>query len=104
MPFHNHTTLEVASETQPRVVTAEQNIALRLAALTKTQIEVLRMVAQGFTNSEIASRRATSVSAVEQILKSIFRGLEIESSGPINPRSEAMRAYISSEGIPPRDN
>ena len=82
----------------------EATMSIRLAALTRTQTKVLRMVTQGFTNSEIASRRTTSISAVEQILKSIFRGLEIESFGPINPRSEAMRIYIASEGLPPRNN
>jgi DNA-binding NarL/FixJ family response regulator len=104
MTLHDHTLEQATSGTQTTVVSFEDNIAVRLATLTKTQLEVLRMVTQGFTNSEISSRRATSVSAVEQILKSIFRGLAIESKGPINPRSEAMRIYISLEGLPPREN
>ena len=76
---------------------------LKIGELTKTQSEVLRMVAQGYTNSEIAARRETSVSAVEQLLNAIFRGLGIINSSQINPRAEAMRIYISEAGLPHRD-
>ena len=75
----------------------------KIGDLTKTQSEVLKMVAQGYTNSEIASRRETSVSAVEQLLNAIFRGLGITNSQQINPRAEAMRLYIAEAGLPQRD-
>lgn len=74
-----------------------------LAKLTATQIEVLRMVAQGYTNQEIANRRGTSTRAVEQVLNSIFLTLAIDVNGNINPRVEAVRQFISSAGTPDRD-
>ena len=75
----------------------------KVGDLTRTQTEVLRMMAQGYTNLEIAARRETSVSAVEQLIKSIFRGLGIVNSPQINPRAEAMRCYIAEAGLPNRD-
>lgn len=75
----------------------------KIGELTKTQSEVLRMVAQGYTNSEIAVRRETSISAVEQLLNAIFKGLGITNSQQINPRAEAMRIYIAEAGLPHRD-
>lgn len=73
-----------------------------LARLTNKQIEVLRMVAQGYTNAEIARRRETSVRAVERMLTSIFILLEINDLPEINPRVEAARMFIEIAGTPDR--
>lgn len=73
-----------------------------LANLTSSQIEALRLVAQGFTNAEIARRRNTSISAVEQLLAAIFAALEIPTDDTINPRVEAVRRFISAAGTPER--
>lgn len=73
-----------------------------LAALTPTQVGVLRMVAQGYTNQEIANRRGTSQRAVEQVLNAVFLALGIEQTGGINPRVEAVRQFISAAGTPDR--
>lgn len=73
-----------------------------LGALTAAQIEVLRMVSQGFTNAEIAKRRDTTVRAVERLLNAVFVALDIEVDGPINPRVEAVRRFISAAGTPER--
>lgn len=73
-----------------------------LSALTATQVEVLRMVSQGYTNAEIARRRHTSVRAVEQLLNAVFTALGIESDGPLNPRVEAVRMFITAAGTPER--
>jgi DNA-binding NarL/FixJ family response regulator len=73
-----------------------------LSNLTSTQIEALRLVSQGYTNAEIAKRRNTSVRAVEQLLASVFANLLIDVDGPINPRVEAVRKFISAAGTPER--
>ena len=73
-----------------------------LSKLTAMQIEVLRMVAQGFTNAEIARRRKRSVRSVEQMLNGVFIALGIEVDGPLNPRVEAVRQFIAAAGSPER--
>lgn len=73
-----------------------------LGNLTHTQVEVLRMVAQGFTNQEIAKRRNTSTRAVEQVLNAVFLTLGIDPAGGINPRVEAVRRFIQAAGTPDR--
>lgn len=74
-----------------------------LDALTKTQRETLRMMAQGLSNSEIARRRETSVSSVEQVVAAIFRafGLTHDDSSTV-ARVEAIRRYVAESGLPPR--
>jgi DNA-binding NarL/FixJ family response regulator len=73
-----------------------------LSGLTRPQIEVLRMVAQGFTNAEIARRRQTSVRAVEHMLTVIFHALGIDTDSALHARTEAVRIFIGSAGIPSR--
>lgn len=73
-----------------------------LGNLTQTQVEVLRMVAQGYTNQEIANRRNTSTRAVEQVLNAVFLALGIDTEGGINPRVEAVRRFIEAAGTPNR--
>jgi DNA-binding NarL/FixJ family response regulator len=75
-----------------------------LEMLTNTQVQVLRLLASGYTNAEIARQRKKSVSAVEQIIKSIFVNLDIQDSFEINQRVEATRIYIQAAGVPSRDN
>lgn len=74
-----------------------------LAALTATQVEVLRMVAQGYTNQAIATKRNTSMRAVEQVLNAVFLALGIDTSEGVNPRVEAVRMFISAAGTPERE-
>lgn len=73
-----------------------------LGNLTQTQVEVLRMVSQGYTNQEIANRRNTSTRAVEQVLNAVFLALGIDTDGGINPRVEAVRRFIAAAGTPNR--
>ncbi len=72
----------------------------RLRMLTPNQNAVLRMVAQGLTNSAIAHRRGTSESAVEQVLASVFRNLGLDHGADVNPRIQAARIYIAAAGMP----
>jgi DNA-binding NarL/FixJ family response regulator len=74
-----------------------------LATLTNTQVQVLRLLASGYTNSEIARRRDKSISAVEQIIRTIFTNLQIQDATEINQRVEAARIYIEAAGIPSRE-
>jgi len=49
-----------------------------LTKLTPAQMQVLRMVAQGYSNASIAQKRETSVRAVELLLGHIYAGLDID--------------------------
>lgn len=73
-----------------------------LANLTRKQLDVLRMAAQGLTNTAIAQRRSTSERSVEALMHAIFVTLGIESHGDVNPRVEAVRQYIDGVGMPER--
>ena len=66
--------------------------------LTDTQVEMLRLVASGLTNAEIARRRVVTERAVETTLARILRRLEIEPSEGENHRVLLTQAYYSMIG------
>lgn len=73
-----------------------------LNVLTRNQREVLRLIAQGYSNGEIARRREISVSAVEQNVAAIFRAFDLDVRDSVIPRVEAVRRYIAAAGVPER--
>ncbi len=73
-----------------------------LDLLTKTQREILHMMALGLSNKEIAKQREVSLSSVEQRVSEIFKALNIPQDNTVVPRVEAIRRYIAVSGIPER--
>ncbi len=73
-----------------------------LAGLTSRQLEVLRMIALGFTNERIAKEKDASKSTVERWAKEVFEQLGIDTRSDLNPRVEATRMFIEAAGLPPR--
>lgn len=73
-----------------------------LAMLTRTQREILHLMACGFSNVEIARQRNTSLSSVEQRVTEIFKAFDIRRDESTAPRVEAVRRYIAEGGVPVR--
>ena len=70
--------------------------------LNAKQLTVLKLVAEGLTNAEIANRTELSVKSVERYLAQIFDVLRITADNGVNQRVEAARRYYLSVGIPQR--
>ena len=73
-----------------------------LGRLTSSQVDVLRLISQGYTNIAIAKQRNTSVRAVELVLNAVYKNLNIDVDGELNPRVEAVRKFIIAAGTPKR--
>ncbi len=69
-----------------------------LASLSKKQISVLQLLAMGYTNSQIADKRGTTVRAVEGIVSRIFQALDIDVQAEGNARVEAASTYLRASG------
>lgn len=72
------------------------------ANLTGKQLEILRLIALGYTNERIAQERGVGRATVERWAKEIFEKLGIDTAGELNPRVEATRIFVESAGLPPR--
>ena len=76
----------------------DQNLDRPLAELSRRQISVLKLVAEGYSNNQIAEERGTTVRAVEGMVSRIFLALGVEAQGLGNARVEATRMYLSAAG------
>ncbi len=69
------------------------------ANLTRTQLEVLRLVAAGASNAEIARQRGTSLRGAESLLRRTFAAAGVDSTDPaLNARVIAARAFLDARG------
>ena len=80
----------------------DKDSANPLVALSVKQLDVLRLMSMGYTNEFIAQHKEASLSSVERWIIQIFRALEIDTRGPINPRVEAVRIFVSASSLPER--
>lgn len=69
-----------------------------LNSLSRKQISVLQLLAMGYTNSQIAEKRGTTIRAVEGIVSRIFQALNIDVQAEGNARVEAAATYLRASG------
>lgn len=67
--------------------------------LSRAQIEVLKMVSEGLSNSEIALKRQTGLRAVENLLQRAYESLGIDTNDSSNARIRAAIKYLKAAGI-----
>jgi DNA-binding NarL/FixJ family response regulator len=68
--------------------------------LSAQQMAVLRLIAEGCSNSEIAERRGITIRSAERLVSRTFTALGIDDDSRLNPRVAATRLYVQSFGIP----
>lgn len=74
-----------------------------LMQLTRTQLEILALIARGHSNAEIARRSRRGLRAVERTITRIFDTLGVGSDPTVNPRVASSNRYISAFGTPVDD-
>jgi DNA-binding CsgD family transcriptional regulator/tetratricopeptide (TPR) repeat protein len=65
------------------------------AGLTERQLEVLRLLAAGLTNAEIASQLVLSVRTVDRHVAEVLAKLGVTSRRQVRPRAEALGILLS---------
>ena len=68
--------------------------------LTSHQIEIMRLVAQGLTNHQIALQQESTEKAVEHVIARILQKIGIQRDARLNPRVELVQAYAELSGRP----
>lgn len=71
-----------------------------LEGLTPVQIEVLALMAAGWTNAEIAIQRGATQRSVEAMSHRIFSRLGVNDDPRKSPRVEAVKLYSQVFGVP----
>jgi len=70
-----------------------------LSALSRSQLNVLGMVASGASNTEIAKQRGTTVRAVENLMKRTLLAMKPDAASDTNSRVMAALMYMETLGI-----
>ena len=78
----------------------DKNPSRPLAGLSAAQISVLRMVALGMSNQDIADSRRTSIRAVQGLLSRALEIIGVPEMSEHNARVKAAREYMLAAGIP----
>lgn len=68
--------------------------------VSRSQLEVIKMIALGYTNAQIAAERGTTVRAVENLLNRAFEASGIEVAEGEHMRVKVAREYIKAAGLP----
>lgn len=89
------TTELLSASIRPLVNEKRSRLAL---PLTTHQIEIMRMVANGFTNQQIAIKQESSEKAIEHVLSRILKRLGIARNPRLNPRVQLVQAYAEFSG------
>ena len=71
-----------------------------LINVSKTQLEVLRMIAKGMSNQDIADARGTSLRAVENLVNRAIAAAGIDVKSKTSARVIAVREFIKVAGLP----
>lgn len=86
---------------QDQCDTAEVPTDAAVEQLTPTQMEILRLLSSGMTNSAIAKHRSTSERAVEKQVKAVYSALGLEADQRTNARVLAALRYTETMGETP---
>ena len=90
----------VLNDARPPVISNAARDGNPVNQLTGTQQSIVRMIAQGLTNQEIAERRGCSLRAVERLVTRAFEAMQLGDHSGLNPRVMATRHYIHAFGMP----
>lgn len=92
--------IEEATRGRTNNLRQDQHSKGELDLLTKTQREILHMMALGLSNKEIAHQRGVSVSSIAHRINEIFKAFGLNDNDSIAPRVEAVRRYYEAAGLP----
>lgn len=71
-----------------------------LGALSDAQMSVLRLMAEGWSNAEIAERRGVALRSAERLVSRTFSMLGLTDDSAVNARVAAVRMYVRAFGVP----
>lgn len=83
---------------QARTASISSRGSARASALTDSQIDTMRLIAQGMTNAEIARARFVTEGSVERTISRLTHQLGITGDRTRNTRVQITRAYYAMTG------
>lgn len=70
----------------------------KFSSISRSQIQVLQLMAAGLSNQQIADQRGTTIRAVENLIKRALEAAGIDDSQGLHTRVSASREYLRAIG------
>lgn len=90
----------VLRDATPSTPTMPADVPDELAMLTPAQFELLRLIAMGYSNDQIAQERGVTLRSVESLVNRLFVALGLSSDARSNARVKAAMLYARVMGVP----
>jgi DNA-binding NarL/FixJ family response regulator len=90
----------VLSDAVPDRPNHSELVPAELSSLTPTQLELLRLIAMGYSNDMIARERNVTLRSVETMVNRLFTALGLSSDPRSNARVKAAMLYARTMGVP----
>lgn len=71
-----------------------------IALLTPRELEVLQLIARGYSNAAIATQLFVSTKSIEHHITNLYQKLNIGQDPNTHPRVQAARLYLECYGLP----
>ncbi|MDH6532411.1 DNA-binding NarL/FixJ family response regulator [Aurantimicrobium minutum] len=94
---HIVASLDASLEGKNRRVRTE--LASTMSQLSDVQLETLRLIAQGLSNTEIARRRHVAEKSIEASITRLLKSLDLPKTQQSNQRVQLARLYFESQGL-----
>jgi DNA-binding NarL/FixJ family response regulator len=78
---------------------ASTDVPSNLSQLSDVQLETLRLIAQGLSNTEIARRRQVTEKSIEASITRLLKTLNLPKSEDSNQRVQLARLFFESRGV-----
>lgn len=78
----------------------DKTVTHAFSKVSRSQLEVIKLVALGLTNAQIATERGTTIRAVEHLLQRAFAASGIDVADGEHARVKIAREFIKTAGIP----
>lgn len=76
----------------------EKTVSPKLAKVTDSQLETMRLIAQGLSNTEIAKTRKVSEKSIEQTISRLVANLDLPKGAENNQRVQISKLYFRLTG------
>jgi DNA-binding NarL/FixJ family response regulator len=88
----------IANVSKTKSPAIEKQISPELAKVTDSQLETMRLIAQGLSNAEIAKVRKVSEKSIEQTISRLVSNLDLPKGAENNQRVQISKLYFRLTG------
>lgn len=96
--LYNAILKSIQNVSKGKKIESKKPASAQLEGVTDSQLETMRLIAQGKSNKEIAKNRKVTEKSVEQTISRLVANLKLPRSGASNQRTQIAKLYFKLTG------